>query len=32
MYPDSAKATEELTEEKLNTPDWKKIIQSCLEF
>lgn len=32
MYPDSGKATEELTEEKLNTPDWKKIIQSCLEF
>lgn len=32
MFPDSGKATEELTEEKLNTPDWKKIIQSCLEF
>jgi hypothetical protein len=32
MYPDSGKAAEELTEEKINSPDWKKIIQSCLEF
>jgi hypothetical protein len=32
LYPDTAKAAEELTEEKLNSPAWKKIIQSCLEF
>lgn len=32
MFPNSADAGEQLTEEKLNSPAWKKIIQSCLEF
>ena len=31
-YPDSSTVDEELTEEKLNSPEWKKIIQSCLDF
>lgn len=31
-YPDSSVLAEELTEEKLNSPEWKKIIQSCLDF
>ena len=31
-YPDSSTVAEELTEEKLNSPEWKKIIQSCLDF
>ena len=31
-YPDSSTVAGELTEEKLNSPEWKKIIQSCLDF
>ncbi len=31
-FPKSSDATEQLTEETLNSPEWKKIIQSCLEF
>jgi len=31
-FPDPGKAATELTEEKLNSTEWKKIIQSCLEF
>lgn len=31
-YPDSSTVAEELTEEKLKSPEWKKIIQSCLDF
>ena len=31
-FPDSSVVEAELTEEKLNSPEWKKIIQSCLDF
>lgn len=31
-YPNSADAAGNLTPEKLNSPEWKKIIQGCLSF
>lgn len=31
-YPKSSDAVEKLTDEALNSPEWKKIIESCLEF
>lgn len=31
-FPKSADATAAITEEAINSPEWKKIIQSCLEF
>jgi len=32
MFPDASAMAEQITKEKINSPEWKKIIQSCLDF
>ncbi len=32
MFPDASAMADQITKEKINSPEWKKIIQSCLDF